>query len=285
MNKIERPILRYHGGKWLLADWIISMMPKHKVYTEVFGGAASVLLQKPRSYAEVYNDKWDTVVNVFEVMRDPKMAKELKRVMELTPFARTELDKTGEIDFSKIKSKVERARLTVLRSFAGFGSASTNAKYSTGFRSNSHRSRTTPAMDWVNLPSHVDALVERLKGVTIENRDAKIVLLQHDSPETLHYVDPPYVHSTRNMARGNAAYECELTDDDHRLLAAVLRGVKGMVMLSGYDCPLYTELYEGWERIERKHMADGARARIEVLWFNAAAWKNRPQMHLLEAGA
>lgn len=282
---VERPILRYHGGKWLLANWIISLMPQHRVYTECFGGAASVLLQKPRSYAEVYNDKWDTVVNVFRVMRDQTQAYELKRQLELTPFSRTEFDSTGEIDLAKITDPIERARLTILRSFAGFGSAATNAKYSTGFRSNSNRSGTTPAGDWVNLPSHVDSLVDRLKGVTIENRDAATVILQHDSRETLHYVDPPYVHSTRNMARGNAAYECEMTDDDHRLLAAVLRGVKGMVMLSGYDSPLYAELYGEWQRIERKHMADGARTRTEVLWFNPSAWNNRPQMHLMEAGA
>jgi DNA adenine methylase len=282
MGNVERPILRYHGGKWLLADWIIQHMPQHSIYVEPFGGAGSVLMQKPRSYAEVYNDKWDTVVNVFRVVRDPKKAKELRRRLELTPYARAEFDRTGEIDVSKIRSSIERARLTILRSFAGFGSASTNANYSTGFRGTSHRSGTTPAMDWNNLPTHVDSWIERLKSVTIESLPAIEVILRNDSKETLNYLDPPYVHSTRNMRRGNASYVCEMTDDDHRLLAAVLRGVKGMVMLSGYDCPLYGELYEGWERIERKHMADGARARTEVLWFNPAAWRNRPQMRLLE---
>lgn len=278
--KVARPILRYHGGKWKLAEWIISQMPEHRIYTEAFGGAASVLLQKPRSYAEVYNDKWDTVVNVFRVMRDPKSAKELRRRIELTPFARTEFMQTGEIDLAKVKNRVELARLTIFRSFAGFGSAATNAKYATGFRANSHRSGTTPAHDWVNLPSHIDSLVERLKGVTVENGDATKVILHHDGPDTLHYVDPPYVHSTRNLQRGNAAYECEMSDDDHCLLAAVLRGVKGMVMLSGYHSELYDDLYSGWQQVERKHMADGARKRTEVLWFNPVAWERRPQVGL-----
>jgi len=212
---IQRPVLRYHGGKFLQAKRIISHFPEHRIYTEAFGGGGSVLMQKARSYAEVYNDMWDTVVNVFRVLRDPVSAAELERVLRLTPFARTEFVECGEMDIIATDDPIEKARKTILRSFAGFGSASTNAKYSTGFRANSHRSGTTPAGDWSHYPDHIASFVDRLRGVVIENRDYRDILAQHDSPDTLHFLDPPYVHATRNMQRGNAAYAHEFTDQDH----------------------------------------------------------------------
>lgn len=262
----SRPVLRYHGGKWKLAPWIIGHFPEHRVYVEPFAGAASVLMRKPRSYGEIINDAWGDVVNVFRVLRDPESAEQLRRAVELTPFARAEFvaDWPGaEVD------QIERARRTIFRSLAGFCSASTNGAHNTGFRANAHRSGTTPAHDWNNYPKHIGTFCARLAGVCVEQRPASQIIAQHDRAETLFYVDPPYLHSTRTMKRGNASYAFEMTDDDHRALAEQLRTVRGMVVLSGYPSELYDrELYHDWVRVERRHMADGARARCEVLWMN-----------------
>ena len=228
-----------------------------------------MLMRKSRAYAEIYNDLWGTVVNVFRVLRDPEQAQELERLLRLTPFAREEFDLCGEIELVKVQDPVELARRTILRSFAGFGSAATNAKHSTGFRSNSTRAYTTPAHDWANLPDLIPAFTNRLKGVVVENRPAADVITHHDGPATLHYVDPPYPHATRSLKRGNSLYVHEMTNDQHRELATVLRNLKGMVVISGYPCELYDdELYPDWTRIERKTFADGARKRIEVLWLS-----------------
>ncbi len=281
---VRRPVLRYHGGKFKMGAWIVGQMPPHRIYVEPFGGGGSVLMLKPRSYAEVYNDLWDTVVNVFQIMRDPIKAAALKEQLVLTPFSRREFEACGQIEIDLVDDEIEKARRTILRSFAGFGSASTNAKYSTGFRGCSNRSGTTPAHDWVNYPSHIDSFIARLRGVVIECRNATDVIIQHDTPETLHFVDPPYLHITRNMQRGNAAYEFEMTDKDHIALAEVLRAATGMVMLCGYPSKLYQDLFGDWLCVERTSMADGARKRTECLWFNPAAQAGASiQGQLLEA--
>lgn len=87
-----RPIMRYYGGKWRLAPWIIQHFPPHLVYVEPFGGAGSVLLQKPRSRGEIWNDLAGEIVNVFRVLRNRKKAAELERTLRLTAFARAELE-------------------------------------------------------------------------------------------------------------------------------------------------------------------------------------------------
>lgn len=258
MTVVSRPVLRWHGGKWILAPWIISHFPAHRVYVEPFGGAASVLLRKPRSYAEIYNDLDSEVVNLFGVLRSDD-APRLVELLRLTPFANEEFQGAYEPS----DCAIEQARRTVVKAFQGFGSNAVQRK--SGFRSNSNRSGTTPARDWVNYPEALLATVERLRGVVVLNRDAKEVMVAHDGPDTLHYVDPPYMAGTRDKG---ADYRHELSDRDHEELLTFLTTLNGRVVLSGYPDPLYDEILHGWRRVHRSALADGARKRTEVLWMN-----------------
>lgn len=280
MKGVRRPILRYHGGKWKLAPWIIQHLAPHHTYVEPFGGAASVLLRKARSYAEIYNDLDGDVVNLFRVARDH--GEELRQALALTPFAREEF----EASYAETSDPLERARRMVIRSLQGFGTAAASGKR-TGFRSTSTRSGTGPALDWRNYPDTLTAITERLQGVVIENRDALALMEYHDRPNTLHYVDPPYVHSTRSTkVRHNAtgkSYRYELDDNQHKELAAFLKRLRGMVVLSGYPCPLYDELYITWHRVDRHAYADGSRERIECLWLNSAALEGLAQLDFFQA--
>lgn len=270
MNSPTRPVLRYHGGKWLLAPWVIQHFPPHRIYVEPFGGAASVLLRKDRAYAEVYNDLDDDVVTLFRVLRERPA--DLVDALRLTPFSRTE----HVLASTLAEDPIERARRLVVRSFMGFGSNGHNIKRKTGFRANSSRSGTTPSRDWHNYPDQLGEIVGRLRGVTIENRDAVEVMQAHDGGETLHYVDPPYLPETRSLKNPYdltyaGMYAHEMTAADHERLLSALRGLAGMVVLSGYPSPLYDDALAGWLRVDRKALADGARERTEVLWINPAA--------------
>ena len=267
----------------LLAKWILSYFPPHRIYVEPYGGAASVLMQKPRSYAEVYNDVWDEVVNLFRVLRDPESAPRLECQLKLTPFARVEFEEAYCLEVEP----VERARKLLIRSFMGHGSASANAAHKTGFRNDSMRSGTTPYNDWKHWPDYITEMTERLQGVCIEHRPAAQIIEEFDGTETLFYVDPPYSLITRPSAktRKNSCYAHEMTDTQHRELSEVLRKCAGMVILSGYPCALYDELYGDWGRAERIARADGAQKRTEVLWMNAAAIRGMAQGSLFDGDA
>jgi DNA adenine methylase len=129
MNAPERPILRYHGGKFRLAPRIIAHFPPHRVYVEPFGGAGSVLMRKEPSFAEVYNDLDGEVVNVFRVLRDPDRAERLRTLLELTPWSRIEF----RACYEPADDPIEQARRTIACSFMAHGSTSIRLNR-TGFR-------------------------------------------------------------------------------------------------------------------------------------------------------
>lgn len=259
--EVKRPILRYHGGKWMLAKWIISNFPQHRVYVEPMGGAASVLLRKPRSYAEVYNDRDGEVVNLFNVVR--KHGDELIKRLYLTPFSKDEFNTS----YHSSDDAIEAARRTIIRSFMGFGSG-IQSHQRTGFRANSSRSGTTPAMDWINYPDSLRLVIERLRGVVIENKDWGKIVDQHDAPHTLVYLDPPYVLDTRYKGKATKVYKHEFTDDDHVEMCNKAQQLQSMCIISGYDNAIYNELLPRWKKVQRKAFADGAKERTEVLWIS-----------------
>lgn len=169
-------------------------------------------------------------------------------------------------------------------SVAGLRESLSDERGNLSLKSWASAERCTPAVEWAGWPEQIPAFTRRLQGVLIENAPAIEVIQRQDKLGALHYVDPPYVHSTRSSrqgGRGGMGYAHEMKDADHRELAAVLRGVRGMVMLSGYRSALYDELYGDWARFEHKASADMGQARIECLWLNAAAQAGAIQMGLL----
>lgn len=274
MDAPARPALRYHGAKWRLAPWILEHFPPlaaYDVYVEPFGGSAAVLLRKERSPIEVFNDLDDDVVNFFSVLRDCPEA--LIQAIELTPFARREWERAG----GATADPVESARRFYLRSYGGI--AGPTAKWRTGWRRQkklSLRADGTGAMTSAARvfakTSHLHTVAARLRGVFIEAVDALDLIRDYDGKRALFYVDPPYPAAVRK-AWATTAYQHELSDDDHRELAAVLNACSGMVILSGYDCDLYRELFSSpaWVTVSRPARTNGKGSAVESLWLNRPA--------------
>jgi len=115
----------------------------------------------------------------------------------------------------------------------------------------------------------LDDIAQRLLRVQVENRPAVDVICLYDSPKTLFYCDPPYLHATRGDAK---AYGFEMNENEHRELAETLNSCKAMVAVSGYDHPLMDELFKParWRKIfgadKTIHSTKGTRQ--EVLWTN-----------------
>lgn len=279
MDAPSRPALRYYGGKWNLAPWIISFFPPHLNYVEPCCGACSVLLQKPRSPLETVNDLDGNVVNFFRVLRD--QPDELIRKIRLTPWAREEF----EICRCPVPDPIETARRFFISALMGVSNQPHDQ--TTGMRFSPRREMyySLPVMNAIDLVDEVLVIVcERIRGVQIENEDYKRLIARHDWDTTLIYMDPPYIQETRANGR---VYLQEWSTANHIEAADILHDCQGYVVISGYACPLYADLYErhGWQRHDKEAQTNSGGKRVESVWLSprTAEALARPQQQGLFA--
>jgi DNA adenine methylase len=272
MIAISRPALRYPGGKFRDGHWIISHFPRHLTYCEPFGGGGSVLLLKQPSTYEFYNDLDGEVVNFFRMLRD--RGSELIQKIQLTPYSREEqeLSRIAEGD------DLERARRFYTRSWQTISGA--EYRYDSGWRNMYKGGRANVVAEWNNI-EHLYSVVWRLRQVQIENRPALDLVKRIDTNETLFYFDPPYVKSTR-AENHRDMYKFELSDSDHCQMSEAIHSLKGMSIISGYDCELYRELYKDFYLVKKKTRKNSGRDAIECLWLSPNAVEKQQQLNLFE---
>jgi len=258
----------WYGGKFSHLSWLLPLLPETKHYCEPFGGSAAVLINRNPSPVETYNDIDGEVVKFFQVLRDQKDA--LIEAIGLTPFSREEFEKAISEQADDI-SDLERARRFYIRARqvrTGLAQKASSGRWA-HCRLTSRAGMAGAVSRWLGAVEALPEITQRLLRVQIENDEATNVISRYDSEETLFYCDPPYPHDSRG---DNNAYAYEMTDDEHRDLARVLRQVQGKVALSGYRCELLDELYNDWHRIEAppKKIHSVKTLRQEVLWVNYA---------------
>jgi DNA adenine methylase len=252
-----KPPFAYYGGKTTLAPQIAALLPPHDHYVEPFAGSLAVLLAKAPSRAETVNDLDGDLVTFWRVLRD--RPEDLERVCYLTPHSRREFEISKDLDCDEL----ERARRVWVR-------LTQNRAHSmkpTGWKNTKNALTRVVAPNLPSFAKRIGPIAERIREVSLENRDALDVIRDYGSePTVCLYVDPPYLGSTRATN-----YRVEMLDDDaHRDFADALNGCKASVVLSGYDSPLYAELFDGWHRLDiaAPTTLSGDTDRVEVLWSN-----------------
>lgn len=244
----------------------------HQTYVEPYGGSAAILLNKNPSPVEVYNDIFTDVVNFFKVLRNPSYRDQLIHLLNLTPYSRQEFIEA--LDKNPNDPDIEKARkfFVVSKQVTG-GMVTTASPGRWGYAiKDSRRNMALTTSRWLSsIPRLVD-VADRLKEVQIENLDAKDIIKRYDTPNTLHYLDPPYLMETRS---GGRAYKNEMSVQDHGDLLDLILSVKGKVIISGYDNKLYNSRLSQWNKVEdipkiasslRRHQSSSTRT--DVIWKN-----------------
>ncbi len=268
MNGLTPP-LKWHGGKGMMAHKIVGLFPPHLHYVEPFAGGLSVLLARdPEGVSEVVNDLNGDVANFWAVLRSPTEFREFARLVEATPFSEGLFrgigpDVAAPLPVDHAWRFFVRCRQSLagrLRSFTGVTKTRTR------------RGMNNEVSAWLTAVEGLSAVHERLKRVLVLNRDALDVITGHDGPQTLFYLDPPYLAETRTAP---SVYAHEMTEDQHRELLDTLADVKGKFLLSGYRSDLYDRYAGefGWHRTDfevANHAAGGKAKRrmVECVWSN-----------------
>lgn len=265
-----------------MAKKLLALLPRHRTYVEVFGGGASLLFAKEPAMVEVYNDLDSGLVNFFRVLRDPEKFAKFYHLAVLTPWSREEFDYCRKT-WQDVEDEVERAYrwfVVARMSFSGDFGRSWSASVT-----HSHTGMASTTSKWLSILQEMPVIHERIMRVQIEHQDFRRLIPHYDTPETLFYLDPPYVPTTRKEGK----YDHEMSLADHAEMVEVLLNIKGMAILSGYAHPVYDKLEKsGWQRIDyptschavgrTRHTgvigpgsASEKHARVESVWLNPAA--------------
>jgi DNA adenine methylase len=255
----------WYGGKFSHLKWLLRLLPECHHYCEPFAGSAAVLLNRPASPVETYNDIDGEVTNFFRVLRE--RSGELVKQIGLTPFSREEFYKACE-PYQGL-GEIERARRFFVRARqvrTGLAQTASLGRWA-NCKNTSRAGMSGVVSRWLGSVDMLPAIAERLLRVQIENRPAAEVIKLYDDKRTLFYCDPPYPHEARGDAK---AYGFEMSNEEHENLAGLLKKVKGKIAVSGYRCALMDKLYGDWVRVDApaKKCHSVKRARTEALWIN-----------------
>lgn len=215
---------RYIGGKHYMLNHILELLDYSKYcYIELFGGSGKVLLNKQPHKVEIYNDYNKDLYNLFKVVRDNY--KEFIDKLENIPYCE---EVFKEFRVSNPVNDVDKAIKTFYLFNCSFGG---NGR-SFGFSYDKNEAGV-----YSNKVKNLGLIKERLKNVTILNKDFKRILKSIENKDNIMlYADPPYYDAEHY-------YTTTFSKQDHHILAEYLNKAKYSVMLSYYYFDGIEDLY------------------------------------------
>lgn len=246
---MKTPVTYYGGKQGMLKD-ILPLIPAHNTYTEAFAGGAAVLFAKPPARINVINDLNGELVNFYRtVVSDyDVLKKEIMQTLHGREYIEVAKFIYGHPDYF---SNVKRAWAVWALSKLCF-SGDMNGSFSF-----SRKGRNKKAINIGNAKETFGLeLKVLLESCTIEQDDAFQVILRYDTPDTFHFVDPPYVG--HNMGHYTGMFGAE----DLTRLLELLAGIKGKFMLTMYPNEQITQYVGkyGWHvhEVERLVVASNS---------------------------
>ncbi|MDR0663713.1 MAG: DNA adenine methylase [Spirochaetaceae bacterium] len=264
-----RTPITYYGGKQNMTDIIVPLLPPHRLYCEPFAGGLAIFFAKIPSTEEIVNDLNSEMANFWEVLKTDfdVLSTEVWKSLHSRALHR----QAGVVyNNPDMFDRVKRAWAVWMLTNISFNS---RPDCNWGCDILGKRTRALTNKRYGFLPE----LSERLKNVGIENRDAVKVIRDNDAPDSLFYVDPPYVGADQGHYAGytQAAFDS---------LLSTLSGIAGKFLLSSYPNNRLMKYAResGWYQLEIKMnntvaaAAAGHRVeKIEVLTANYPVYEGK----------
>lgn len=229
-------LLQWKGGKFHLAEFIISRMPHHKKYREVFFGGGHVFWQKGLCQENVVNDLNSHLVNMYRIIGDELQCDLLKKRLRNCIYSREIFDDYHKIYWNKAKlaflPPLERAFIYLYLNKVSF-----NGELN-------HFAARPDAGALYNIEGKVDAIHRKLRtgNTVIENLHFNEFIPKYDGSDVFFYLDPPYWVTTESQ--GSSYYEKTMKIDEHEELYNLLKKTKGKWLMSYDDRPEIREIYK-----------------------------------------
>jgi DNA adenine methylase len=218
-HKPLKPFYSRVGSKSRLLQYILPLIPDHKIYVECFLGGGAVLFAKKPSDIEIVNDLDTQLINDYKLILDIK-TKNFKKDL-------TTLEKQRNF-FSKIpKTEADKITHALLRHNNTFSSK----EYKEGMKLYKH-------INPIKKLLKIDDYKARLKNVKFVNKNYIDVIKKFDSTETFFYLDPPYENTHKSFYKNSKFDFDELRD--------ILGNVKGYWMLSINASDYIKDLFDGY---------------------------------------